>query len=141
MLCTFHLSIIFLGIQIFKTQFSLNVFGDSNTIRIFPSVRNFEAVKLMAAEDKRKQEEIAAEEANNPMAVLENRTKDSRREMEIMENLEELKERADTNAQTDLNDLIGNSLEKQQKLLAQILLKQEVSKSSVKVRSYSPCRC
>ncbi|XP_075242453.1 uncharacterized protein LOC142337205 [Convolutriloba macropyga] len=89
------------------------------------ATRNFEAAKLIAAEDKRKQEEIAQEEANNPMAVLENRTKDSRREMEIMENLEELKERADSNAQTDLNDLIGDSLAKQQQLLAQILLKQE----------------
>ena len=89
--------------------------------------RNFEAAKLIAAEDKRKQEEVAAEEANNPMAVLENRTRDSRREMEIMENLEELKERADSNATTDLNDLIGNSLAKQQQLLSQILLKQEVS--------------
>lgn len=89
------------------------------------ATRNFEAVKLAAAEEKRKQEEVAADEANNPMAVLENRTRDSRREMEIMENLEELKERADTNAQTDLNHLIGNSLEKQHQLLAQILLKQE----------------
>ena len=96
------------------------------TAEICVEFRNFEAAKLIAAEDKRKQEEIAQEEANNPMAVLENRTKDSRREMEIMENLEELKERADSNAQTDLNDLIGDSLAKQQQLLAQILLKQEV---------------
>ncbi|XP_072164608.1 splicing factor YJU2-like [Diadema setosum] len=55
------------------------------------AVRLFEAAKLYReAEEKEKRQ--AEEDAQNPMKVLENRTKDSKLEMEVMENLEELRE-------------------------------------------------
>ncbi|XP_800239.3 splicing factor YJU2 [Strongylocentrotus purpuratus] len=55
------------------------------------AIRLFEAAKLyQAAEEKEKKQ--AEEDATNPMKVLENRTKDSKLEMEVMENLEELRE-------------------------------------------------
>ncbi|XP_033101909.1 splicing factor YJU2-like isoform X2 [Anneissia japonica] len=56
------------------------------------ATRNFEAVKLLDAEEKRLKKQREDEEANNPMKVLENRTKDSKQEMDIMENIEELRE-------------------------------------------------
>lgn len=55
------------------------------------AIRLFEAAKLFqAAEEKEKKQ--AEEDAQNPMKLLENRTKDSKHEMEVMENLEELRE-------------------------------------------------
>ncbi|KAM7318646.1 hypothetical protein ACRRTK_021758 [Alexandromys fortis] len=48
--------------------------------------------KLLEEEEKRVQKELDDEELNNPINVLENRTKDSKLEMEVLENLQELKD-------------------------------------------------
>ncbi|ELV09293.1 Coiled-coil domain-containing protein 94 [Tupaia chinensis] len=56
------------------------------------ATRNFQAEKLLEEEEKRVQKEREDEELNNPMKVLENRTKDSKLEMEVLENLQELKD-------------------------------------------------
>lgn len=57
------------------------------------AIRNFESLRL--AEKQAENEAIQAkeEEENNPMKVLENRTRDSRREMDVLETLEDLRER------------------------------------------------
>ncbi|KAL1791567.1 hypothetical protein HispidOSU_017185 [Sigmodon hispidus] len=52
---------------------------------------NFQAEKLLE-EEKRVQKEPENEELNNPMKVLEYWTKDSKLEMEVLENLQELKD-------------------------------------------------
>ncbi|NXF26431.1 YJU2 factor, partial [Rhodinocichla rosea] len=65
------------------------------------ATRNFQAQKLLEEEEKRMQKEREEEELNNPMKVLENRTKDSKLEMEVLENLQELKELNQRQANVD----------------------------------------
>lgn len=54
--------------------------------------RNFQAEKLLEEEERRLQREREDEELNNPMKVLENRTKDSKLEMQALENLQDLQD-------------------------------------------------
>ncbi|NWV84486.1 YJU2 factor, partial [Dasyornis broadbenti] len=64
------------------------------------ATRNFQAEKLLE-EEERMQKEREEEELNNPMKVLENQTKDSKLEMEVLENLQELKELNQCQANVD----------------------------------------
>ncbi|XP_013879007.1 splicing factor YJU2 [Austrofundulus limnaeus] len=70
------------------------------------ATRNFQAEKLLEEEEKRIQQEREDEELNNPMKVLENRTKDSKMEMEVLENLQELKELNQRQAQVDFEGML-----------------------------------
>jgi len=54
--------------------------------------RNFEAYKKMEEKITREKKAKEEEEANNPMKALENRTRDSKKEMDSLEKLEELKD-------------------------------------------------
>nr|XP_034377933.1 splicing factor YJU2-like [Arvicanthis niloticus] len=65
------------------------------------ATRNFQAEKLLEEEEKRVQKEREDEELNNPMKVLENRTKDSKLEMDVLENLQELKDLKQRQAHVD----------------------------------------
>lgn len=56
------------------------------------ATRNFMALKLAEEQAIREEEEAKEEEASNPMKLLENRTKQSKNEIEILELLEELKD-------------------------------------------------
>ncbi|KAM3940854.1 splicing factor YJU2 [Leptodactylus fuscus] len=71
------------------------------------ATRNFQAEKLIEEEEKRFQKEREEEELNNPMKVLENRTKDSKMEMDILENLQELKELNQRQANVDFESMLG----------------------------------
>ncbi|XP_023286520.1 coiled-coil domain-containing protein 94 [Seriola lalandi dorsalis] len=81
------------------------------------ATRNFQAEKLIEEEEKRIQQEREEEELNNPMKVLENRTKDSKMEMEVLENLQELKELNQRQAQVDFEGMIDQyrELEKRER--------------------------
>ncbi|KAL7379572.1 hypothetical protein ABVT39_001472 [Epinephelus coioides] len=81
------------------------------------ATRNFQAEKLIEEEEKRIQQEREEEELNNPMKVLENRTKDSKMEMEVLENLQELKELNQRQAQVDFEGMIDRyrELEKRER--------------------------
>ncbi|XP_061599109.1 splicing factor YJU2 [Cololabis saira] len=81
------------------------------------ATRNFQAEKLMEEEEKRIQQDREDEELNNPMKVLENRTKDSKMEMEVLENLQELKELNQRQARVDFEGMIHKyrELEKREK--------------------------
>lgn len=81
------------------------------------ATRNFQAEKLIEEEEKRVQQEREEEELNNPMKVLENRTKDSKMEMEVLENLQELKELNQRQAQVDFEGMIDRyrEMEKREK--------------------------
>lgn len=111
------------------------------------ATRNFQAEKLIEEEEKRIQQERDDEELNNPMKVcgfcflfhsiflkfprmlnvkkvsliawqvLENRTKDSKMEMEVMENLQELKDLNQRQAQVDFEGMIDKyrEIEKREK--------------------------
>ncbi|KAJ7308329.1 hypothetical protein JRQ81_008864 [Phrynocephalus forsythii] len=70
------------------------------------ATRNFQAEKLLEEEEKRVQKEREDEELNNPMKVLENRTKDSKLEMEVLENLQELKELNQRQAHVDFESML-----------------------------------
>ncbi|NXK65950.1 YJU2 factor, partial [Sylvietta virens] len=70
------------------------------------ATRNFQAEKLLEEEEKRLQKEREEEELNNPMKVLENQTKDSKLEMEILENLQELKELNQRQANMDFEAML-----------------------------------
>lgn len=56
------------------------------------ATRNFMALKLAEEQAMREEEEEKEEEQNNPMKLLENRTKQSKNEIELLESLEELKD-------------------------------------------------
>ncbi|XP_015259759.1 PREDICTED: coiled-coil domain-containing protein 94 [Cyprinodon variegatus] len=81
------------------------------------ATRNFQAEKLLEEEEKRIQQEREDEELNNPMKVLENRTKDSKMEMEVLENLQELKELNQRQALVDFEGMIDRyrELEKRER--------------------------
>ncbi|KAJ3054522.1 hypothetical protein HK097_001597 [Rhizophlyctis rosea] len=69
--------------------------------------RNFEPWRDdTAAEDSRKAERAQAEE-NNPMKALENRTLDSKREMDILDALDEIRTRNARNERVDADSLLG----------------------------------
>ncbi|KAK2900457.1 hypothetical protein QQF64_034501 [Cirrhinus molitorella] len=70
------------------------------------ATRNFQAEKLIEEEEKKIQQEREEEELNNPMKVLENRTRDSKMEMEVLENLQELKELNQRQAQVDFEGML-----------------------------------
>ncbi|XP_027006477.1 splicing factor YJU2 [Tachysurus fulvidraco] len=81
------------------------------------ATRNFQAEKLLEEEEKKIQLEREEEELNNPMKVLENRTRDSKMEMEVLENLQELKDLNQRQAQVDFESMLQQyrELEKRQK--------------------------
>ncbi|XP_071772056.2 splicing factor YJU2 [Centroberyx gerrardi] len=81
------------------------------------ATRNFQAEKLMEEEEKKIQRDREEEELNNPMKVLENRTRDSKMEMEVLENLQELKELNQRQAQVDFEGMIDQyrELEKRER--------------------------
>ncbi|XP_046394428.1 splicing factor YJU2 [Ischnura elegans] len=56
------------------------------------ATRNFMALKLAEEAAQREEDELKEEEASNPMKLLENRTKASKQELELLESLEELKD-------------------------------------------------
>ncbi|NWT76472.1 YJU2 factor, partial [Prunella himalayana] len=70
------------------------------------ATRNFQAEKLLEEEEKSMQKEREEEELSNPMKVLENRTKDSKLEMEVLENLQELKELNQRQASVDFEAML-----------------------------------
>lgn len=61
--------------------------------------RTFQASHLAELEEERLQQEKEEEEVNNPMLALENRTKESRREMDVIDALEEIRDWNARNAQ------------------------------------------
>ncbi|XP_056281933.1 splicing factor YJU2 [Pseudoliparis swirei] len=81
------------------------------------ATRNFQAEKMVEEQEKRVVQDREEEELNNPMKVLENRTKDSKMEMEVLENLQELKELNQRQAQVDFEGMIDRyrDLEKKEK--------------------------
>ncbi|XP_053317728.1 splicing factor YJU2 [Spea bombifrons] len=80
------------------------------------ATRNFQAEKLIEEEEKRFVKEREEEELNNPMKVLENRTKDSKMEMEVLENLQELKELNQRQANVDFESMLEQYRETEEEI-------------------------
>lgn len=72
--------------------------------------RTFQAERIAEMEEDRIVQEKEEEEANNPMVKLENRTKESRREMDVLDALEEIRDWNARNAQVKFEDLMEKHL-------------------------------
>lgn len=77
--------------------------------------RTFQAERIAELEEERVVQEKEEEEANNPMLALENRTKESRREMDVLDALEEIRDWNARNAQVKFEDLMEKHLESETK--------------------------
>ncbi len=103
-------------------------------------MRNFESVRLAAKQAEQEANKEKEEEANNPMKLLENRTRDSRREMAILETLEDIKElnmkninydpleiikKEDQKIQNDHEEQLRKQLENDEIEIQRIVMKQK----------------
>jgi hypothetical protein len=70
------------------------------------AIRNFECIRLAEKQAEAEAKQAKEEEENNPMKILENRTRDSRREMAVLETLEDLKEMNAAHLTVDPNILL-----------------------------------
>jgi formyltetrahydrofolate synthetase len=71
------------------------------------AMRNFESLRLAEKQAETEAKAKKDEEENNPMKILENRTRDSRREMAVLETLEDLRELNTANANVDTDILLN----------------------------------
>ncbi|XP_046732579.1 splicing factor YJU2-like isoform X2 [Silurus meridionalis] len=118
---------LYLGVPIFRFYIKCTICLAEITFKTDPentdyimehgATRNFQAEKLIEEEEKRIQQKREEEELNNPIKVLENRTRDSRLEMKVLENLQELKELNQRQARVDFESMLQQSsdLEKRRK--------------------------
>ena len=72
--------------------------------------RTLQAEHLSKMEDERLQQEKEENEANNPMMALENRTKESRREMDVIDALEDIRDWNARKATVKFEELMDNHL-------------------------------
>ncbi|KAG5677166.1 hypothetical protein PVAND_006947 [Polypedilum vanderplanki] len=89
------------------------------------ATRNFMALKLAEEQALRELQEAKEEEANNPMLLLENRTKQSRNEIELLESLEELKDLNQKHENIDYDALLhqydpSESIQQREERLAKL---------------------
>lgn len=75
------------------------------------AIRNFESLRLAEKQAETEAKQKKEEEENNPMKILENRTRDSRREMDVLDTLEDLRELNTANANVDTAVLLKSSAE------------------------------
>ena len=80
------------------------------------AIRNFESLRLAEKQAENEAKQKKEEEENNPMKILENRTRDSRREMAVLETLEDLRELNTANANVDTAILLKKDEEMKKKL-------------------------
>ncbi|RNA26106.1 coiled-coil domain-containing 94 [Brachionus plicatilis] len=83
----------------------------------FGAIRNFECIRLAEKQAELEAKQEKEEEANNPMKILENRTRDSRREMAILETLEDIRELNAAHASVDPKILLQEHQELKKKML------------------------
>ncbi|KAL7672882.1 hypothetical protein ACOME3_007761 [Neoechinorhynchus agilis] len=115
----------------FKTDFESTDYElEHGAIRMFESIRLAE--KKVAEEAERKKNE----EINNPMMILENRTKDSQREIANLEELEDLQHANAKYAKVNLDALAD--YEKEFKKQLEKLQEEE---DELEIRKYFPKKC
>ena len=79
--------------------------------------RTFQAEHLSELEEERLKQEKEEDEANNPMLALENRTKESRREMDVIDALEDIRDWNARKASVKFEDLMEHHLESEKQTL------------------------
>ncbi|RWS19053.1 coiled-coil domain-containing protein 9-like protein, partial [Leptotrombidium deliense] len=121
----------YLGLKIFRFYFKCPKCMAEITFKTDPkscdyelehgATRNFQALRLAEQQAEREAKEKEEEEKLNPMKMLENRTKASRREMEELEALEELKDMSQRQIYINYEDI----LERKKKEMEELRRKQE----------------
>ena len=102
------------------------------------AIRNFESLRLAEKQAENEAKAKAEAEENNPMQILENRTRDSRREMDILETLEDLKERNTANFK-GIDPKILQEAEEEYKKQLELLEKQEDEDEIKKMFAHRRC--
>ena len=77
------------------------------------ATRNFEALRTAELMAQKEAAEREAELENNPMKMLEERTRASQREMDMIETLQDLRELNRKHATLDMNAMIDDKVEQQ----------------------------
>lgn len=106
----------YLGLKVFRFYFKCPRCMQEITFKTDPknydyvvehgATPNFKALKLAHQQEAAEMKEKEEEERLNPMKLLENRTKASRREMENLEALEDLKEMSQREVVIDYDELL-----------------------------------
>ena len=97
------------------------------------AIRNFESIRLAEKQAEAAAKQVKDEEVNNPMKILENRTRDSRREMDILETLEDLRELNAAHASVDPKVLLEEE-EKLKRDLAERLIEEEREEDEMELK-------
>ncbi|KAI9026270.1 CWC16 protein, partial [Hyaloraphidium curvatum] len=115
----------YLGIRIFRFYIRCPRCSAEITFRTDPqntdyvceqgAVRNFEPWKDSSLTEDELKEQRAKDEENNPMKALENRTMESKREMDILDALDEIRTRNAMNERVDPEGLLEKLMEKKRK--------------------------
>ncbi len=93
------------------------------------AMRNFECIRLAEKQAEAEAKQAKEEEENNPMKILENRTRDSRREMAVLETLEDLREMNAANLTVDPKILF-----EEEETLRQAIEQQEKDEDEAEIR-------
>ena len=115
----------YLGIRVFRFYIRCPRCSAEITFRTDPqntdyvceqgAIRNFEPWKDNRLSAEEVTAERAAEEENNPMKALENRAVDSKREMDILDALDEIRTRNAVNERVDAEALLDKLIERKKK--------------------------
>lgn len=115
----------YLGLPIFRFYIRCPVCLSEITFKTDPestdyvaehgAYRTFQAGNIAIKAAEQKQQEKEEEEANNPMLALENRTKESRREMDIIDVLEEIRDVNSQHEGVTFDQLMEKHLERERK--------------------------
>lgn len=92
------------------------------------ATRNFMALKLAEEQAQREEDERKEEEATNPMKLLENRTQQSKQELELLESLEELKDLNRRQQSIDYDSMLSKYDDKEARKKLEELQKEEDEK-------------
>nr|SVE74511.1 EOG090X0G3U [Daphnia barbata] len=103
------------------------------------ATRNFMALKLAEEQAVREMEAEKEEERTNPMKLLENRTKASRGEIEMVETLEELKELNKRKVVVNFDDMLHGYEDERQSIAASIAAAELEDEKLIKFVSFFNC--
>jgi len=119
----------YLGLQIYRFYIRCNQCASEIAFKTDPkntdyicevgASRNFENWREAPAEDEADIEARGETEEQNPMLALEKRTEESKQEMDIMDNLEEIKDLNARKMNVNIDELIAAKEEAKQQLLAE----------------------
>lgn len=120
----------YLGLKIFRFYIKCPICMAEITFKTDPrnqdyelehgATRNFQALRLAEMQAKKEIEAKEEEEKLNPMKMLENRTKASKREMKDLEDLEELRELSNRTVNLDTEEFLKRQEEDKKKMLEMI---------------------